>query len=145
MAQLAAVLLCLGGAAVVLIALYHTLIVVIWQGWAVISIGLPMVTLALAIGVFALPNPVHNLLCLIGVFLSTTILFLSIRAEFLALVFLIVYVGAIAVLFLFVIMLLNVKGLAASQAPVDGIYGCNTEVLTGALVAKVYVDLGRSF
>lgn len=42
------------------------------------------------------------------------VLYLSVQAEFLALIFLIVYVGAIAILFLFVIMLLNVKELTSA-------------------------------
>jgi NADH:ubiquinone oxidoreductase subunit 6 (subunit J) len=54
-------------------------------------------------------NPVHSALFLILVFCNTSCLLLLIEAEFLALIFIIVYVGAIAVLFLFVIMMLNVK------------------------------------
>ena len=55
----------------------------------------------------------HSLLSLIGVFLNTVVIFVAAGAEFLGLVFLIVYVGAVALLFLFVIMLLNVKSLTA--------------------------------
>lgn len=54
-------------------------------------------------------NPVHSILYLILVFCSTSMLLLSIGAEFLGLIFISVYVGAIAVLFLFVIMMLNIK------------------------------------
>jgi len=54
---------------------------------------------------------VHSLLALIVVFFNTILLYLAAQAEFLGLTFLIVYVGAIAILFLFVIMLLNVKEL----------------------------------
>jgi len=55
----------------------------------------------------------HSLLSLIGVFLNAVVIFIAAGAEFLGLVFLIVYVGAVAILFLFVIMLLNVKSLTA--------------------------------
>lgn len=51
----------------------------------------------------------HGLLALIGVFLLMTILFLGSGAEYLAFVFTIVYVGAVSILFLFVIMLINIK------------------------------------
>lgn len=70
-----------------------------------------MIVFLAAIGVVLLPNPVHNLLCLITAFLAMVALFLSVQVEFLAFIFLIVYVGAVAILFLFVIMLLNVKEL----------------------------------
>jgi len=54
-------------------------------------------------------NPIHSVLFLILVFFNTAILFLFSEAEFLAMVLLIVYVGAVAVLFLFVIMMLDIN------------------------------------
>ena len=54
-------------------------------------------------------NPVHSVLFLILVFFNTSILFLFSNAEFLAMVILIVYIGAVAVLFLFVIMMLDIN------------------------------------
>ena len=54
-------------------------------------------------------NPVHSILFLILIFCCSICLFILIGIDFLALVFLIVYVGAIAVLFLFVVMMLNMK------------------------------------
>jgi NADH:ubiquinone oxidoreductase subunit 6 (subunit J) len=54
-------------------------------------------------------NPIHSVLFLVLVFCNVSGLLLLLEAEFLALIFIIVYVGAIAVLFLFVIMMLNVK------------------------------------
>ena len=54
-------------------------------------------------------NPVHSVLFLILVFFNTSILFLFSNAEFLAMVVLIVYIGAVAVLFLFVIMMLDIN------------------------------------
>lgn len=54
-------------------------------------------------------NPVHSILYLILVFCGSSMLLISIGAEFLGIIFIIVYVGAIAVLFLFVIMMLNIK------------------------------------
>ena len=54
-------------------------------------------------------NPIHSILSLILVFCSSSIFFLIFDIEFLALIFIVVYVGAISVLFLFVIMMLNIK------------------------------------
>jgi len=54
-------------------------------------------------------NPIHAILFLILIFFNGSILFFLINFEFFALIFLIIYVGAIIVLFLFMIMLLNIK------------------------------------
>jgi NADH-quinone oxidoreductase subunit J len=54
-------------------------------------------------------NPVHSVLSLISVFLIASLLLFCLDVEFLALSFVIVYVGAIAVLFLFVVMMLDIK------------------------------------
>lgn len=54
-------------------------------------------------------NPVHSILALVLIFFLSSGLTLSLGVEFLALLILIVYVGAISVLFLFVVMLLNIR------------------------------------
>lgn len=54
-------------------------------------------------------NPIHSIFFLILVFVCTTILLILLGVEFIAMLFLVVYIGAITVLFLFVIMMLNVK------------------------------------
>jgi len=54
-------------------------------------------------------NPVHSVLSLILVFFNVAGFFVCLGAEFLALLFIVVYVGAVAVLFLFIIMMLNIK------------------------------------
>ena len=56
-------------------------------------------------------NPIYSLLCLITVIFNTIILLLTLKIEFLALTSLIIYLGAIAILFLFVIMMFNLKKL----------------------------------
>ena len=61
-----------------------------------------------AIMVIASKNTVHSVFFLILDFISISCLFIMIGAEFLGMVMLIVYVGAVAVLFLFVVMMLNV-------------------------------------
>jgi NADH-quinone oxidoreductase subunit J len=54
-------------------------------------------------------NPVHSVIFLVVVFLSAAGLLFCLEVEFLALSFIIVYVGAIAILFLFVVMMLDIK------------------------------------
>ena len=54
-------------------------------------------------------NPVHSVLFLILVFFNSAGLLIMLGLDFFAMIFLVVYVGAIAVLFLFVVMMLNIK------------------------------------
>ncbi len=66
------------------------------------------VTVASAFMVISARNPVHSVLFLILTFVSASGLFMMTGAEFLALLLIVVYVGAVAVLFLFVVMMLDV-------------------------------------
>ncbi|MGF1456073.1 MAG: NADH-quinone oxidoreductase subunit J [Alphaproteobacteria bacterium] len=81
-----------------------------------------------AICVVAARNPVHSVLFLIAAFFNAAGLFLLLGAEFLALLLLVVYVGAVAVLFLFVVMMLDIdfadlrRGFLA-YLPVGGFVG----------------------
>jgi len=70
--------------------------------------------------VIRVPNPVHAVLCLISSFVSACALMRLLQVEFMALIFIVVYVGAIAVLFLFVVMMLN---LGSSKDPMDASTG----------------------
>ena len=54
-------------------------------------------------------NPIYSILILISIFLLVSFLFIFLGADFLALILIIVYLGAVCVLFLFVIMMLNIK------------------------------------
>ncbi len=54
-------------------------------------------------------NPVHSVLALVATYAATCGIMILLGVEFLALLFMIVYVGAIAILFLFVVMMLNIK------------------------------------
>ena len=67
-----------------------------------------VVTVASALMVIAARNPVHSVLFLILAFVNSAGLFMLAGAEFLALILIVVYVGAVAVLFLFVTMMLDV-------------------------------------
>ncbi|MGY6635327.1 MAG: NADH-quinone oxidoreductase subunit J [Alkalilacustris sp.] len=70
--------------------------------------GFAVTMIAAALLVVVSRNPVHSVLWLILAFLSSSGLFILLGAEFLALLLAIVYVGAVAVLFLFVVMMLDV-------------------------------------
>jgi len=65
-------------------------------------------TIVSAIAVVSAKNPVHSVLFLIAAFFSAAGLFVLLGAEFLAMLLVVVYVGAVAVLFLFVVMMLDV-------------------------------------
>ncbi|HWA63672.1 MAG TPA: NADH-quinone oxidoreductase subunit J [Caulobacteraceae bacterium] len=73
-------------------------------------------------------NPVHSVLFLIAAFFSAAGLFVLMGAEFLAMLLVVVYVGAVAVLFLFVVMMLDVDFAALRQGfarylPIGGLVG----------------------
>jgi NADH-quinone oxidoreductase subunit J len=66
------------------------------------------ICVASAVMVIAARNPVHSVLYLILAFVNAAGLFVMMGAEFLAMILIVVYVGAVAVLFLFVVMMLDV-------------------------------------
>ncbi len=67
-----------------------------------------VILIASAVMVISSKNPVHSVLFLILSFVNAAGLFLLLQAEFLAMILVIVYVGAVAVLFLFVVMMLDI-------------------------------------
>lgn len=97
---------------------------------------------ASAFMVIAARNPVHSVLFLILTFFNAAGLFMLTGAEFLAMILVVVYVGAVAVLFLFVVMMLDVdfaelkKG-ALEYAPIGALVGI-------VLAAELIIVLGGS-
>jgi NADH-quinone oxidoreductase subunit J len=86
------------------------------------------ITIASGFMVIASRNPVQSVLFLILAFVNAAGLFLLMGAEFLAMILVIVYVGAVAVLFLFVVMMLDVDFAALRQGflqylPIGGLIG----------------------
>src|ERR1700685_4002572 len=77
------------------------------------------VLICAALGVILAKNPVHSALLLVLCFFNSAVIWLLLDAEFLAIVLVLVYVGAVMVLFLFVVMMLDInieefrKGLAS--------------------------------
>jgi NADH-quinone oxidoreductase subunit J len=100
------------------------------QAIAFYLLSLVMIVSALAV-VFA-RSPVHSVLFLIAAFFSAAGLFVLLGAEFLAMLLVIVYVGAVAVLFLFVVMMLDVDFDTLKQ-------GFTRYLPLGGLVAGVLV------
>ena len=87
-----------------------------------------IIAVASALMVIASRNPVHSVLFLILTFVNAAGLFMLAGAEFLALILIVVYVGAVAVLFLFVTMMLDVDFASMRQgmlqyAPVGVVIG----------------------
>jgi NADH-quinone oxidoreductase subunit J len=75
-------------------------------------------TLLAGLAVISAKNPVHSVLFLITAFFSSAGLFVLLGAEFLAMILVVVYVGAVAVLFLFVVMMLDVDFAALRKGSV---------------------------
>ena len=74
-----------------------------------VPFSLAVMGIVSALLVIGLKNPVHAVFSLILTFCITAMLLLTLLTDFLAITFVVVYVGAIAVLFLFVVMMLNIK------------------------------------
>jgi NADH-quinone oxidoreductase subunit J len=100
--------------------------------WWVLSI----IAGASALAVITARNPVHSVLFLILTFFTAAGLFVLMGAEFLAMLLIVVYVGAVAVLFLFVVMMLDVDFAELKQ-------GFLSYLPIGLLVAfALFVELG---
>jgi NADH-quinone oxidoreductase subunit J len=98
------------------------------------------VTIASGFMVISSRNPVHSVLFLILAFVNSAGLFLLLGAEFLAMILVVVYVGAVAVLFLFVVMMLDVDFVQLRQGflnylPIGALIGV-------VLLAELIVVLG---
>ena len=86
------------------------------------------VTVTSAVMVISARNPVHSVLFLISAFFSSAGLFVLLGAEFLAMILIVVYVGAVAVLFMFVVMMLDINFAEMRQGflqylPIGGLIG----------------------
>jgi NADH-quinone oxidoreductase subunit J len=85
-----------------------------------------------AIGVITARNPVHCALFLVAAFLNSAVIWMLLQAEFLALTLIVVYVGAVMVLWLFVVMMLDIDIAKLRQ-------GFTRYAPLGALVALIVV------
>src|SRR5262245_27814172 len=85
-----------------------------------------------AVGVITARNPVHAALFLVFAFFNSAILWLLLEAEFLAIVLVLVYVGAVMVLFLFVVMMLDINVAELKE-------GFTRHACLGAIVALLVI------
>jgi NADH-quinone oxidoreductase subunit J len=95
-----------------------------------------VISILSAIGVVVVKNPVHSVLLLIVTFFTIAGFYIMLNAQFLAVVHIIVYAGAIMVLFLFVIMLMNLN---ASFEPQKNNLVKFAGVISGGLLLIVLV------
>ncbi|WP_324667850.1 NADH-quinone oxidoreductase subunit J family protein [Geochorda subterranea] len=93
------------------------------------------VAIAGALGVVAARTPVHGVLAMLANFAGLSALFLSLQAEFMAVAQIIVYAGAVMVLFLFVISLLSARN-RPTEGPEDRLWG---QLPAGVATAAVVV------
>jgi NADH-quinone oxidoreductase subunit J len=89
-----------------------------------------------AIGVISSKNPIYSVLWLIVVFFAISGHYVLMNAQFLAIVNIIVYAGAIMVLFLFVVMLMNLN---ADAEPIKNVYMKMAGVISGLTLMIVFV------
>jgi len=82
-------------------------------------------------------NPLNSIISLILVFINAVIILLAYEADFLAMIFLIVYIGAIAVLFLFVVYMLNIKILELQEL--------NSKYILGLFIGFIFLIISFKF
>lgn len=97
---------------------------------------LTVLALIAAVGVVSSKNPIYSVLWLIVVFFSISGHYILMNAQFLAIVNIIVYAGAIMVLFLFVVMLMNLN---SDAEPVKNVYMKMAGIISGLTLMIVLV------
>lgn len=104
--------------------------------------GLAFITILCALYVVLSKNPVHSVIALILTFFSISAHYVLLNAQFLAIVNLIVYAGAIMVLFLFVLMLLNLN--KESEPVKPAVWGIIAAIAGGLLMVVLVAVLHES-
>jgi len=110
---------------------------------AIVFYAFSAILVAAAIGVVTARNPVHAVLLLVLAFFTSAAIWVQLQAEFLAITLVLVYVGAVMVLFLFVVMMLDIN-LARlregfwSYLPLGGL-------VAALLVAEMVIVLGGRY
>lgn len=85
-------------------------------------------------------SPVQSVIFLILTFFCATILLFMFHVEFIGLIFIIIYVGAIAVLFLFVIMMLNIKNNQADEIKKENLFTTNIFIVFGFGLCLIIIN-----
>ncbi len=107
------------------------------------------ITIAAGVMVISARNPVHSVLFLILAFFNAAALFVLMGAEFLAMILVVVYVGAVAVLFLFVVMMLDVAFAELREGflqylPIGGLVGLILLVELLSIIGGWLIDPGTA-
>lgn len=105
------------------------------------------ITVASAVMVISARNPVHSVLFLILAFFNSAGLFILMGAEFLAMILVVVYVGAVAVLFLFVVMMLDIDFIRLREGvlqylPIGALVGLVLLAELAIVVGGHFMDAG---
>lgn len=113
----------------------------------IIFFGLAFMIFLAGLLVIFSKNPVQSVLFLVVVFCLSAQLFVLLEVDFLAMVLIIVYVGAIAVLFLFIVMMLNIRVVELGEIlnryfPLAAIVGL---IIFSEIVFSLYYSLGYSY
>ena len=121
---------------------------------ALVFLVIAVLTLASALGVVVGRNPVHCALALVSTLCAIAVLFLGLDAQLIGFLQIIVYAGAIVVLFLFVIMLLNIEvvgralesgGLVAAAGAGSTLFGALVLVGLGGRVVRAPAGVPSGF
>ena len=102
-----------------------------FNGYSVYSLNL-LYIIAILLGVFVIisKNPIVSVLFLIGLFLSISAYLILTGLNFMGLSYLLVYIGAVSILFLFILMLINVR---ISELSIDSINSIPLAILLGSI------------
>ena len=114
--------------------------VIVWAIWLLAAAG----CLATGVAVVSLTNPFYSALALIGNLASLAVLFLLLSAEFLAAAQVLVYAGAVMVMFLFVVAYLGGRA-DAPWAGEQPLLRAAAVVAAGALLVEIVVVLGLAW
>src|SRR3990170_6710203 len=95
-----------------------------------------------AIGVVSLRNPVHSAISLIVCFFQVAAIFILLRSPFLAVVQIFIYVGAVMVLFLFVIMMLDIRKAIIERFVPGGLLWI--VVILAVLIYEIFAVISKS-
>src|SRR3546814_18784841 len=99
------------------------------------------ITVAAGVMVVSARNPVHSVLFLILAFFNSAGLFVLMGAEFIAMILVVVYVGAVAVLFLFVVMMLDINFVRMREGALQSL---PLGALVGFILLAALVQIGRA-
>ena len=107
------------------------------------------ITVASGVLVVSARNPVHSVLFLVLAFFSSAGLFVLLGAEFLAMLLVIVYAGAVAVLFLFVVMMLDINYVELKQGflqylPLGGLIALIMLIEVIAAIGATHIDVAAA-